>query len=191
MSESIRNKYDIPSGSKLLLYVGNVSRNKNQMQLVEAFSLLQQPLRDTTFVLFCGKVNTRDCDLRATIGSSPHKDHFRLCGSIDKEDMANYYKEADGVVLLSVAEGFGLSLIEGMAFGLPCATFCDLDAYSDIYNQCAVVGILSRDNQSVADGIAQLLTREWDGDAIRRHSRRFDNHAMARNYVSVYNSIMG
>ena len=75
--------------------------------------------------------------------------------------MPDYYNQADGVVLLSVAEGFGLSLIEGMHFGLPCMMPDDLDAFEDIYTPESVVCISKRKDKDLAVGLEELFRRVW------------------------------
>ena len=44
-SVDIRELYGIPKEAKIILYVGNISENKNQIQMVRAFSLLPTDLR--------------------------------------------------------------------------------------------------------------------------------------------------
>lgn len=185
---SIRELYNIPQDGKILLYVSNISVNKNQQQMVDAYALLPEGIRNHTWALFCGRFS-QDGSFERAVKENPFVDHFVLCGSIEKRSIANYYKEADGVVLLSVAEGFGLSLIEGMHFGIPCVMFKDMEAFEDIYNPCAVVPIEKRDNASVASAIEILLETSWDKTVIKSYSRKFNNDSMARNYLDVYNKL--
>lgn len=91
---------------------------------------------------------------------NPYFDHFIECGYVDKEYMPLYYKQANAIALLSVSEGFGLSLIEGMHYGLPCISFDDIDAFEDIYDERAMVGVNSHENESVAKGLETLLTKQ-------------------------------
>lgn len=185
----VREKYNIPSDAKMLLYVGNISRNKNQEQLIESFGMLPEEKVKNTYVLFLGRNIEQGYELESLIGTKPYKEHLILCGNIDKNEMPCYYQEADGVILLSKAEGFGLSLIEGMHFGLPCMTFTDLDAFNDIYDPCAVVALADRNNQTVAKGLLGLLQKDWGRMAIKRYSKKFESKAMAENYLKVYNII--
>ena len=183
---SIREKYNIPQEAKVLLYVGNISRNKNQVQMVRAYSRLPEVLQKNTWVLFCGKNAGGDASLEKLIERGETASHLVLCGGIDREKMEDFYHAADGVVLLSYAEGFGLSLIEGMHFGLPCVMPNDLDAYEDIYSPVAVVAISDRSDEAAAEGIRQLLSRGWDKKGIRSYSARFASQTMAQNYINVY-----
>ena len=186
MSKSIREQYNIPHEAKVLLYVGNISKNKNQLQMVRVFGMLPEELRRNTYVLFCGEDHAKDGTIENAISQVPDADHLILCGGVDKSIMPDYYAEADGVVLLSFAEGFGLSLIEGMHFGVPCAMPIDLDAFEDIYSECAVVPIQGRDNKTVATALQNLLKKDWLREAIVRYSDKFSSDTMARNYIKSY-----
>lgn len=181
----IRTKYNIPLECKIILYVGNISLNKNQQQLARAFSLMNHELCKSTYILFLGRY-VGDDPIIQQIKDSRCSDHLILCGSVDKEIVPDYYKQADGVVLLSVAEGFGLSLIEGMHFGLPCMMFDDLDAFEDIYHTEAVVRISERTDNAVVKGITTLISREWNHDFIKEYSRKFESETMAKEYVNFY-----
>lgn len=186
----VRNKYGIPDDAKVILYVGNISQNKNQAQMVRAFELLPEDIKERTWVLFCGKDHTGDGVLKELISQSNHQSHLILCGGIEKTMMPAYYMAANGTALLSIAEGFGLSLIEGMHFGLPCMMFKDMDAFEDIYNDCAVLAPQNREDSAVAHTIESLLTMEWDKNFIKEYLKKFESKAMAKKYVEIYYSII-
>lgn len=186
----VRTHYEIPMSSKVLLYVGNISHNKNQEQMVRSYALLPEEIQKSTYVLFCGADHMKDGILQKLIENSPNKSHLVLCGVVDKDRMVYYYKEANGVVLLSYTEGFGLSLVEGMHFGLPCVMHKDLDAFEDIYNECAVVTADGRDDNNVANAIVTLLTNDWNIDFIKAYSKKFESESMAQKYFDVYHKIV-
>jgi glycosyltransferase involved in cell wall biosynthesis len=188
---SIREKYGIPDKAKILLYVGNISKNKNQEQMIEVFDLLPETERQNIYVLFLGRNLTPDYTLDERVAGKPYGDHLLLCGNVDRKYIRDYYEAADGVVLLSRAEGFGLSLIEGMHFGKPCMTFTDLEAFEDIYDACAVVGLTERTDDAVAKGVERLLNTAWDESEIKTFSKRFESAQMADNYLKSFNQIIG
>lgn len=182
---NIREEYNIPEEAKIVLYVGNVSLNKNQRALVSAFPLMEESLCEKTWVLFLGRYAVDD-EIIKQIEQSKYKEHLILCGAIDKELVSEYYKQADATVLLSVAEGFGLSLIEGMHFGLPCIMPSDLDAFEDIYDACAVIPVNNRNETTVATALQILLTKKWDKDTIKKCAVKFESEKMASKYVNFY-----
>ena len=187
----VRAKYGIPHDAKIVLYVGNLSQRKNQGAVVRAFNLLPKELANKTYVLFLGKPAVNPAyNISELTKHLPYKKHLIACGAIDKELVPNYYAQGDAVALMSISEGFGLSLIEGMHFGLPCMCFDDIDAYEDIYAPEAVVGVKEHTDESVAKGLETLLTTKWDKEAIRKASERFEADTMADNYIRVFNNIL-
>lgn len=189
-SIDIREKYGIPTGAKLVLYVGNLCRRKNQEQIISSFSLLPNKLAEMTYILFLGRRLEDDYSIANLSKEIRYKEHFVECGNIDKELMPSFYLQGDAIALLSISEGFGLGLIEGMYYGKPCLTFTDLDAYEDIYNEKAVIGIQERSDESVAKGLEQLLTSEWDATEIKDYSVKFEANAMANNYINCFKTII-
>lgn len=185
----VRNQYGIPKDAKLVLYVGNISSNKNQEQMVRAFTLLPDKWKQQVYILFLGRNNEPGYTIDSLIEQTGYKEHLILCGNIDKAQISSFYQEADAVALLSKAEGFGLSLIEGMNFGIPCMTFTDLDAFEDIFSQDAVLGIPDREDGTVANSLIEILSLEWSKKEIIKYSKRFDSAAMADNYINVYKKV--
>ncbi len=188
-NHKVREKYGIPPNGKVVLSVGNIANNKNQIQLVRSFSHLSEDMQRNTYVLFCGKPDPK-CGVELEIAKQKLYSHFLICGVIDKKDLSAFYRESDCVVLLSIAEGFGLSLIEGMHFGKPCMSFTDVDAFMDIYNPDAMIGVGSHSDEAVAEGLELLLTKNWDKNRIVECSRKFDSITMAKNYIKVYKGIL-
>lgn len=187
---NIRERYKIPAGAKIILYVGNISRNKNQLQMVDAFDLLPRSLADNAYVLFCGEENDASISLPERISKSAFASHLIMCGGVPRQNMPDYYKSADAVVLLSFAEGFGLSLAEGMYFGLPSMTFSDLSAFQDLYEPESMVAITSRKDADVASALQTLLSTTWNRDVIRKLSNKFSSSNMADSYIAVYHKVL-
>lgn len=185
---SIRKKYNIPPDSKVLLYVGNISKNKNQMQMVDVYMALPEDYRNNIYILFCGSLVDYK-NFSNEVSSICENGHLIVCGEVEKRDIPNYYKESDGVVLLSISEGFGLSLIEGMYYGKPCLFFADIDSYVDIYDSNACVVISDRSNQAVVESLKEFVQRKWNKDKIKNHSKKFSKDKMASNYLFAYSQI--
>lgn len=183
---SIRKKYNIPDDAKVILYVGNISHNKNQAQMVRAYNLLPASVQENTYVLFCGSMEKDMDEVMLAVEQSPNKKHLIFCGVVAKTEMPQYYKTADGVALLSYVEGFGLSLVEGMHYGVPCMMHRDMDAFEDIFNERAVVGIEERTDLAVEKAIKTLLSNGWSKEVVKVASKKFETGMMAKKYIHVY-----
>lgn len=186
----IRSKFGIDISDKVIVCVGNVCVRKNQGQLISAFALLPKEIAEHTHILFLGGNLKPDYTIETLSIDSVWKDHFVVCGAVPKEQVRFYYEQSDGVALISLSEGFGLSLIEGMHFGKPCMTFTDVDAYEDIYHPEAVIGVEEHSDEAVAKGIEQLLIRDWNEEHIKEYSKKFESQTMAENYLTVYKNVI-
>ena len=65
-------------------------------------------------------------------------------------------------------------------------SFTDVDAFEDIYNECAMIGVGEHSDEAVAKGLEILLTKEWDSERIKEYSKKFETERMANNYIYVY-----
>lgn len=170
----------------IILCVGNVCHRKNQGQLIKAFDLLPEQLKTETYVLFLGGEIESGYSIKELAKGSKHEDHFIACGVVDKELVPQYYEQGNAVALMSLSEGFGLSLIEGMHFGLPSMSFSDVDAYEDIYDESAMIGVSEHTDEAVTKGLESLLTNNWNTEKIKAYSKKFESENMAKQYVNVY-----
>ena len=175
----LRKKYNIPKGNKILLSVGNIHHVKNQVQSARAYMLLPQEIKDSLYVLYVG--NPEQIDEIEALENS----HLIICGKADREIIYTYYSQSDFTVVSSLKEGFGLSVIEGFACGLPSVMFRDLDAAKDLYDEKAII-LADRSDEALSRAIAEAVGREWDREYIKGYAKRFSLEKMADNYIEFY-----
>lgn len=188
-SIKIRNKYNIPDNAKIILYVGNISKRKNQELMVEAYSRLPYELQHNVYVLFCGNIKNDGNNVLKSICHSDFQKHLILCGNVPKEDISNYYSQANAVALLSVSEGFGLGLIEGMHYGLPSIASRSIESYEDLYSKEVMIGVDVNDVDDVVRGLESLLTNQWNQQIIKKYSLRFGSSMIIESYLALFREI--
>ena len=168
------------SGCKVLIYVGTIYENKNQILLAKTIKRFFY--NKNIIVLFPG----RECDngsLRQYIVDHHLESQLIILGFC--EDMDILWEKANINVFLSKIDGFGLSIIEGYMRGIPSVISNNLDALPDVYNKnCCVV--TRAEEHFVAEAIVQALGMEWDTDAIKRFGIEFSTSHMAEKYIAVY-----
>ena len=108
--------------SSTLLYLSRIEHpGKNHVRLVEAYSRLPRTLAEAHPLVIAGS-DWKDAEVvHEAAAKSPHADLIRFTGFVEKEALAQLWSEAGFYVFPSLFEGFGLSLIEAMAKGIPCA----------------------------------------------------------------------
>lgn len=183
----IRKVYNLSKEVFLFVCVGNISRNKNQKQIIRAFQLLPQTYRHRIAILFVGGNETELANEIRTFGL---QNSLIACGVVPKQEIHNYYGAADATILTSLSEGFGLSIIEGFVYGLPNLTFADLPAVEDLYNEKVMLRLSERGDEVLAKGMMEVVNRNWNRQFIEEYAKRFSFEKMADRYIDFYHTII-
>ena len=168
------------------LFAGNLEPKKNLPRLIDAFALLraQRQVRGE-LVLAGGSGWKFDRTLLEQSG-------VRYLGYVTDAELGALYRCARVLVFPSLAEGFGLPVIEGMACGLPVVC-SDVPSLRESDAEAAV----RVDPLSVSD-IADGIERAWFDEGLRAEltergraaAERFSWDAAARRLWSIYRVIV-
>jgi alpha-1,2-rhamnosyltransferase len=116
---------------RICLAVGTIEPRKNHRFLIEGFELAarQDPTLDLVLV---GRPGWRCGDLIAQIRQHPlYGKRIWWLDDVSDRDLDVCYHRADLLACLSLAEGFGLPVIEGLARGLPVVC-SDLPVFREV-----------------------------------------------------------
>lgn len=185
----IRRKYGILKNEKLLITIGNVCHRKNQIQIIKAISLLPRRISDMVRLIIIGNV-LDNYPIEVEIRKYGLERKVIIAGFVPHEELQNYYSAANLNVLASIDEGFGLSMVEGFVYGVPCVTFSDLDAVPDIYDERAMLLCENRADEDLAKSIEMALNKRWDKEWIMEYSKNFSLKKMAERYIDLYKRIV-
>ena len=106
-----------------LLYVSTIEPRKSHRTIVEAFdrAVRDELVPDTAMCVFVGRVGWNSENLLEEIHHNPRiKDRVLVLSGISDAELISLYEAARFVVFPSRYEGYGLSLVEGMAMGKAC-----------------------------------------------------------------------
>ncbi|MDO8038853.1 glycosyltransferase family 1 protein [Janthinobacterium sp. SUN137] len=121
-------------GYPYIFYAGNRRGYKNIFRMIEAYALSKLPSLGIKLLL-SGKL---DDDLRKMMQQFAVNGMVETSGFIQDEDLPRYYKGATAIVYISLYEGFGLPILEGMATGVPVIT-SDLSCMPEIAGGAALL----------------------------------------------------
>lgn len=173
--------YEKAEGEKVILTVGNISKNKNQRLVVDAFARMTE-LHGEGYKLFV--IGGGESELKEYAESQKIK-NVVFTGALDKTVVNEYYKIADLCVMASIDEGFGLSLVEGYSYGVPAVMPTAIDAYYDLYEEYACASAESYDVTDFASTMHSALTKEWDSEKIKKKAELFTEEICAEGYLSA------
>jgi glycosyltransferase involved in cell wall biosynthesis len=111
----IRQNYDIADSRKVLLSVGRLEPEKGLDELIEVFKSLD---REDLVLMIVGE-GSRKQKLAEKIIEKSLEGKIILAGFQDREEIWNFYQDADIFILLSRTEGLGLAFWEAMYMGVP------------------------------------------------------------------------
>ena len=149
-----------------LLYISRVEHpGKNHVRLIEAYSRLPRQMAEAHPLVIVGS-DWKDAEVvHEAAAKSPHADLIRFTGFADGEKLEAIWSEAGYYVFPSLFEGFGLSLIEAMARGVPCAC-SNNGSLGEIAGDVAITF-----NPESVDDIAAALTRLFAEPEAERAAR--------------------
>lgn len=115
-AKEIKQKYNIPEGVPVIGFVGRLGREKGCNELFRAFQIVKKSF-PTAKLLFVGPIEKEDTIEPELLN------YFKNCDDIIKTDRVSHVEKytaaMDVFVLPTYREGFGMSVIEASAMGVP------------------------------------------------------------------------
>jgi len=150
-----------PGNSKVLLYAGRISKEKNFEVLAAAWAAIRNPQLAL-----------------AIVGDGPHLPRLRellpgalFTGCLEGDELATAYASADCFVFPSTTDTFGNVVAEALSSGLP-AVVSDQGGPKDLVLE-GLTGRITRANnaESFAHGISRLLADPAQLTQMSQHAR--------------------
>jgi len=102
----------------MILHVGALQRRKNIARLVEAFEEMPAEWR----LVLAGSAGYGAAEILERIERSEARARIEVTGYITDARLRELYRRAKMLVFPSLDEGFGIPLLEAMAYGVPVVT---------------------------------------------------------------------
>ena len=146
-----------PAARRLRPVRGNVKPHKNLERLIDAFHLLRQRGLDHLTLVVIGDEISKYAALRRAVHRYNLHKHVRFLGYMPDDDAGGRCTAWPRCSCFpSLYEGFGLPPLEAMASGTPVVT-SNVSSLPEVAGGAAVL-VDPRDSQSIADGLARVLT---------------------------------
>lgn len=172
----LRETYSIPQDTKIMLYVGRLSKEKSVEFLLKSFKKVLASDKNVTFVLVGdGPDKSRLETLSKKLGIT---DSVLFTGYISQEQLPDIYADADIFVFASRSETQGLVVLEAMASGVPVVAVKD-EAFTYLIEH-SVNGLLV--NGKLGEFSDSLLKLLEDENMRKRMGEK------AREVISLYSA---
>jgi len=182
-------KYNLPE--KFILYVGDVTWNKNLPRMVEAIKKTKIPLvmvGKTLVEKHFDKTNPWNKDLVAVQKMTENIDYIHKLGFVPTADLVGLYNTATAFIMPSVYEGFGLPILEAMQSGCPVITTKG-GSIPEVAGDAAYY-VDGYDTESIATGIEKIFsTKNLQETLIKKgteQAKKFSWKKTAERTVASY-----
>jgi glycosyltransferase involved in cell wall biosynthesis len=168
-----------------LLAVGELSPRKGHRDLLRAFSDAQL---GPTLLVLAGPDAGEGEHLKGLARALGIEQRVAMLGRVTDAVLAGLYRDAAALCFPSLAEGFGLPVLEAMAAGLPVVA-SDLEVLREVAGEAALL-VPAGDTSTLALALTQLLEDDELRSRLahlgRVRSARFTWEETARATVTAY-----
>src|SRR5579883_83070 len=168
------------SGPVTIMCVGRVEPRKNQVRLIEAFNLFcdEQPTVDVRLYLV-GTISDESRD--EIIAISRRNRRIELMGPMADSQMVDLYGRCHFTAFPSIAEGYGLPIVESLWLGRPCLC-ANFGAMAEVAAGGGCLTVDTRSVSAIKKGLARMildptLRESLAADAIGRPMSTWRDYA--------------
>jgi glycosyltransferase involved in cell wall biosynthesis len=167
-------KYNLPT--EYFIFVGSWGKRKNLKAVVEALHILKWPLP----LVVIGKQNN-------LLEENIDQKNIYFIHNLDRQELKTLYKNSSGLLFPSIAEGFGLPVLEALMCGVPVLTSKE-SAMSESAGEFSIL-VDPHSLEDIANGILKLNTAIPNSLVIQEHVKRFSPEQISMKLYQLYESI--
>ena len=178
-------------GEPYVLAVGTLEPRKNLRRLLDAYARLPAALREAHPLLIAGAQGWGSGTVGELIAERSELGTAHLLGRVSDDQLVALYNAAAVFAFPSLAEGFGLPVVEAMACGAPVLT-SDRSATAEVGAGAALL-VDPEDPAAIERGLRQLLADPRERDRLRglgaERAAAFSWEKTARETLELYRQL--
>lgn len=187
----VKKKYG--TGDTYLLSVCALEPRKNTMRMLQAFEQYKEHHRDSGLKLvFAGKRRWFQDEISACIQNQEWLKDIIVTGYVEDEELKALYAGCTAVLYVSLYEGFGLPVLEGMSYARPVIT-SNVTSIPEIGGD-AVIYCNPYAVDSIEEAIAQVVQNRIDVEALCKRAKEraagFTYEKTARQIAGIYRTLL-
>lgn len=184
----MRERYNLPKN--YILFLGSVEERKNLRRVLEAYAQLKKQGAPHQLVI-AGPHKWKYKEIMAAVDQLQLKDTVTFTGYVQDHDLPALYTAADVFVFPSLAEGFGLPVLEAMACGAPVVT-SNISSLPEAAGDAAIL-VDPYDSKAISTAMKIILEDENVRQDLRSkgftRAQEFSWQSVARKTLDVYQKV--
>ena len=175
-----------------VLFIGRIEERKNIARIIEAFDILKEKYGMPHMLVLAGKKGYGYSKIKNRISKIKNKDAVIETGYVSEEEKRALLHDADVFLFPTLAEGFGLPILEAQVSGIPVVA-SRIPSHEEIAvsleGENTVVFVSPHSAPEIADAVHRILTDEVLRNGIIQRGyancRRFTWQASARAIAAL------
>jgi len=185
-THDIRKVYHLPTGP-LFLTVARLQSHKGHEFLIGAIPAILKQYPDAVFAIVGKAGNAEQRLYQQKLQALCHKfgveKAVNFLGYVGEQDLVSLFREATALVHPAISEGFGLTLLEAMALGVPVvASAADGPKELIIHRNNGLLVPVS-DSSALAEAVIEVATDQNLAASLRREGKSFAARKSLRSMV--------
>ena len=171
-----------------ILAYGSIEQRKNTLRVIQAFEKLCNEGVKEDLVLF-GFKEWEQSSEKSYIEKSSYKEHIHVLGYISEEEKTSLFMHADVFLFPSLAEGFGIPVLEAYYYGTPLVT-SNVTSIPEIAGDAAVF-VDPYNVDDIAQGVKKVLLSDSNEELIHKGKERVSQFSWERIVAQTVDLING
>ncbi|HLD50875.1 hypothetical protein A3K34_02965 [candidate division WWE3 bacterium RIFOXYC1_FULL_40_10] len=192
LREKTRSLYKIPPEAYVFGYLSRLTDEKGHITLIKAFAEFMKGIGNekVAYLMLAGG-GYLEGRLKSEAESLGIGDRVVVTGVFEDDMKLGIYSCFDSFIHPSVAEGFGLVLIEAMYLGLPVVA-SNIDVFKEVGDD-VIAFFEVGDHQDLASKMLALYNREivFVGSSKKRVENMYSYDEFVKNYENLYSKLLG
>lgn len=189
---NLKIRLNLPTDSKIILFLGRIVERKGCEDLMKAFARLKDTI-SKSYLIICGD-GPRFGDYLA-ISEKIDRERIIFCGKINPNIRAEYFKQADVFILPSytldgVIEAWGLTVNEALEQGTPVIATTAVGAAYDLADGKNCIMVKEHDDKELADAIINILGYSKNVSSCKALYNNFSVSHMASSFKNIFDKTL-
>lgn len=184
--QTVREKYT--DGFRYFIYVGSIHPRKNVDRIIQAFDLFKKQSGLDFKLVLVGRLAWNTNEFNKVLKTAEFKNDIVLLEGLYNKEINSLTSSAEGMVYISLFEGFGLPIVEAMAVDVPVIT-SNISSMPEVAGDAAIL-VNPKDLNQIASAMKDLATnQDLKNQLIKKGRRQIENFSWDNTASITYDVI--
>ncbi|MBK7525726.1 MAG: glycosyltransferase family 4 protein [Saprospiraceae bacterium] len=165
-------------------FIGALHPRKNVVKMCEAFAVFQKKYKKNYRLIIAGRFAWKSEDIKNSIQNNPM---IEYAGTVNEAEKKTILSNSKGLLYLSLFEGFGIPILEGMLAGVPILC-SDISSMPEVAGDAAIFADPTN-IESMAEGMNEITKTDIKIKLIEAGKKRCMDFSWSKSASIIHGCI--